>query len=50
MNELQIREILGRYGKYDLVKTISNVSPDKEQNRNHKTNSTFEYLYILENI
>ena len=49
MSEVQIREILSRYGRYDLVKRqYQRFRADKEQNRNHKANSTLEYLHILE--
>ena len=49
MGEVQIREILSRYGRYDLVKRqYQRFRADKEQNRNHKANSTLEYLHILE--
>ena len=49
MSEVQIREILSRYGRYDLVKRQhQRFRADKEQNRNHKASSTLEYLHILE--
>lgn len=47
MNESEIKTILSKYGKYDLVTTdYQRFKADKEENRNHKTNSTTEYLYI----
>lgn len=45
----QVREIFERFGKYDLVQTeYQRFKADKTENRNHKANSTFEYLHILE--
>ncbi|ARB03750.1 DNA adenine methylase [Neisseria lactamica] len=45
----QVREIFERFGKYDLVQTeYRRFKADKTENRNHKANSTFEYLHILE--
>ena len=38
-----------RYGKYDLQSTqYSRVKADKEKNRNHKAQTTTEYIHILE--
>ncbi len=49
MNENEIKEIMSRYGKYELVKKeYQRFKADKNENRNHKANSTFEYLHILE--
>ncbi|MBG8581776.1 DNA methyltransferase [Neisseria meningitidis] len=45
----QVREIFERFGKYNLVQTeYRRFKADKTENRNHKANSTFEYLHILE--
>ncbi|HGI8305981.1 hypothetical protein M5099_10580 [Neisseria meningitidis] len=45
----QVREIFERFGKYNLVQTeYRRFKVDKTENRNHKANSIFEYLHILE--
>lgn len=47
MSVNQIKEIMEKYGRYDLVST--NYQRFKaDSNRNHKADSTFEYLHILE--
>lgn len=44
-----VKEIMQRYGKYDLVtKEYQRFKADKTENRNHKANATTEYLHILE--
>ncbi len=49
MSEDKIRQIMQRYGKYDLVTTAyQRFKADKTENRNHKASSTTEYLHILE--
>ncbi|MBQ4820113.1 DNA adenine methylase [Aquimarina sp. MMG016] len=49
MPETEIRQILERYGKYDLVTTAyQRFKADKTENRNHKATATTEYLHILE--
>ena len=49
MPENEIRRILQRYGKYDLVTTeYKRFKADKTKNRNHKASETIEYLHILE--
>lgn len=49
MTENEIRSIMSKYGKYDLVTTdYQRFKADKQENRNHKANSTTEYLHILE--
>ena len=49
MSVEQVREIFERYGKYDLIQTeYQRFKADKTENRNHKADSTFEYLHILE--
>ncbi len=49
MSSENIREILSKYGKYDLV-TINyqRFKADKTENRNHKSTQTQEYLHIVE--
>lgn len=43
-----VREIMSRYGKYDLVsKQYQRFKADKTENRNHKASDTEEYLHIL---
>ncbi|HFC5986658.1 TPA: hypothetical protein ACJJSH_002184, partial [Neisseria meningitidis] len=45
----QVREIFECFGKYNLVQTeYRRFKADKTENRNHKANSIFEYLHILE--
>ncbi|KAA1244339.1 DNA adenine methylase [Aquimarina sp. RZ0] len=49
MPEQEIREIMQRYGRYDLVTTAyQRFKADKTENRNHKATATIEYLHILE--
>ena len=49
MSEEEIRQIMKRYGSYDLITTTyQRFKADKTENRNHKANSTTEYLHILE--
>ncbi|MBX7171582.1 MAG: DNA adenine methylase [Pyrinomonadaceae bacterium] len=49
MSENQVKNILQKYGKYDLVTTdYQRFKADKTENRNHKANKTVEYLHILE--
>ena len=44
-----IRDIIQKYGKYDLQSTQYNrFKADKEENRQHKANYTTEYIHILE--
>lgn len=43
-----IREILSKYGKYEMFTTKHHrFRADKEENRNHKATSTTEYLHCL---
>ncbi len=45
----QIRQIFEKYGRYDLFsQTYQRFKADKTENRNHKADSTFEYLHVLE--
>ncbi|MEZ4779840.1 MAG: DNA adenine methylase [Flavobacteriaceae bacterium] len=49
MSEYEIKTIMSKYGVYDLATTdYQRFKADKEENRNHKANSTTEYLHILE--
>lgn len=49
MNLSDIKSIMGKYGKYDMVKQkYQRFKSDKTENRNHKATSTFEFLHILE--
>lgn len=51
MNEQEIKSIMSKYGKYDLITTgYQRFKADKEENRNHKASSTIEYLHILEKL
>jgi len=49
MSVSDVRKIMSKYGKYDLISTnYQRFRADKEENRNHKTDKTEEYLHILE--
>ena len=49
MSEDETKTIMKKYGKYNLVKKdYQRFKADKTENRNHKANTTFEYLHILE--
>lgn len=49
MTKTQVKNILQKYGKYDLVTTdYQRFKADKTENRNHKASATIEYLHILE--
>jgi len=38
-----------KFGKYDLAQTrYQRFKADKTENRNHKADSTVEYLHVLE--
>ncbi len=44
-----VKKIMSKYGKYDITATnYQRFKADKDENRNHKANSTEEYLHILE--
>ncbi|QOP41816.1 DNA adenine methylase [Sulfurimonas marina] len=48
MSEDTTREIMENYGEYKLIKKeYQRFKADKTENRNHKANSTFEYLHVL---
>lgn len=49
MSEEDVKKIMSKYGRYDLVtKEYQRFKADKTQNRNHKADTTFEYLHILQ--
>lgn len=49
MSEIEIKEIMERYGKYELItKEYQRFKADKTDSRNHKADMTFEYLHILQ--
>ncbi|WP_345992797.1 DNA adenine methylase [Sulfurimonas sp. HSL-1716] len=49
MSEKDVKEIMSKYGKYDLATTeYKRFKADKTEKRNHRTGSTFEYLHILQ--
>ncbi|MDY0122398.1 MAG: DNA adenine methylase [Sulfurimonas sp.] len=49
MSSEQTRKIMEKYGKYELqTKEYQRFKADKTESRNHKANSTLEYLHILE--
>ena len=49
LSHTEIRQILQRYGNYDLALTnYHRFKADKNTNRRHKADKTIEYLHILE--
>lgn len=49
MSTKEIQYIMQKYGRYHLVEQKhQRFKADKTENRNHKTNTTIEYLHILE--
>lgn len=49
MSVSTITKIMQKYGKYDLAETsYQRFKADKTEARNHKTDSTREYLHVLE--
>jgi adenine-specific DNA-methyltransferase len=51
MSQNNVKEVMERFGKYDVATTkYQRFKADKTQNRNHKADSTIEYLHILEKI
>ncbi len=47
----EIKTIMSKYGHYDLAqKEYQRFKADKTDNRNHKADSTIEYLHILEKM
>lgn len=49
MSEETTKKIMKKYGKYELErKEYQRFKADKTENRNHKANSTYEYLHVLE--
>ena len=48
MSVEEVRKTMSKYGKYDLAEIdYQRFKADKTENRNHKTDSTKEYLHIL---
>ncbi len=44
-----IRRIMSKYGRYDMAEQVhQRFKADKSESRNHKADSTIEYLHILE--
>lgn len=44
----EIKDIMSKYGRYSMYKTeYKRFRADKDNNRNHKANSTTEYLHCL---
>ncbi len=49
MSVNDVKTIMSKYGKYDISRiNYQRFKADKDENRNHKANSTEEYLHILE--
>ena len=48
MDSYSVRQIMSKYGKYDLAKTnYQRFKADADERRNHKADKTEEYLHIL---
>jgi len=48
MSEEEVKNIMNKYGEYSLTTTAyQRFKADKTENRNHKADSTIEYLHIL---
>lgn len=44
-----VKRIMSKYGRYDLIETnYQRFKADKTEARNHKADSTIEYLHVLE--
>lgn len=51
MSLKEIQNVMSRYGHYDIVSQEHHrFRADKEENRNHKSDKTIEYLHVLEKI
>jgi len=49
MSPDDVKKIMLKYGRYDIATTrYQRFKADKDENRNHKANSTEEYIHILE--
>ncbi len=49
MSIQEVRDIMSKYGRYDLIETdYQRFKADKTENRNHTATSTVEYLHVLE--
>ncbi len=49
MSQIEVETIMKRYGNYSVATTkYQRFKADKTENRNHKADSTIEYLHILE--
>ncbi len=48
MTESEVKKIMSKYGNYDIIKKdYQRFKADRTENRNHKADSTTEYLHIL---
>jgi adenine-specific DNA-methyltransferase len=48
MSEQEIKNIMSKYGKYKVIKKqYQRFKADRTENRNHKADTVFEYLHIL---
>lgn len=49
MTQKEVEKVMKQYGRYDVVtQNYQRFKADKTENRNHKANSTVEFLHILE--
>jgi adenine-specific DNA-methyltransferase len=48
MSENDIKEIMSKFGEYNLeIKEYQRFKADRNENRNHKADKTYEYLHVL---
>ncbi len=48
MSENDIKEIMSKFGQYSLeIKEYQRYKADRNENRNHKADKTYEYLHVL---
>jgi len=51
MSEMDIKEIMSKYGRYDLIKKeYKRYRANSDASKNYKSGNTYEYLHILEKI
>ena len=49
MTESEVKKIMSKHGNYNIIKKeYQRFKADRTENRNHKADSTVEYLHILE--
>ena len=49
MSESEVRDIMSKYGRYDLkIKAYKKLKVDKKKSINKKSDLTYEHLHILQ--